>query len=170
MNMRPWLPLAGLFTLLACQHDVQPVVVHNAPLGLDVTFPGPPRQITYTEETPLGRVMWYSLCYMPGGGVNAPTYRVDIGSPEGKAYTPKAMVDGFQAHLRQQLGPITVEALPPERGLGFRYAAQKKYDRVLEGLVIVRRGRIHHAQGAERMPGDPDFKAFLDGFKVAPAS
>ena len=170
MQLRPWLPLAGLTLLLACQQDAHPVTIRNAALGLQVTFPGQPQQIMYTEETPIGNIMWYNLTYLPKGGINAPTLHVDVGSPKGRALTAKALLEGFQAHLRQQLGPITVEPLPPERGPGFHYVAQKKYDRVLEGLVIVRRGRIHHAQGAAREPGDPAFKAFLDGFKVAAGS
>ena len=171
MRFMPWLPIAGLFTLLACQPRVeQPVTIRNAALGLVVTFPGQPQQIMYTEETPLGNIMWYNLTYLPKGGVNAPTLHVDVGSPTGKTFTAKALLDGFQAHLRQQLGPLTVEALPPDRGPGFRYAAEKHYDRILEGIVIVRRGRIHHAQGAAKGPGDPDFKAFLDGFTVAAGS
>jgi len=170
MKTRAWLPLIGLLTLLACQPKEQPVTIHNAALGLDVTFPGKPQQIMYTEETTLGNVMWYNLTYLPKGGVNEPTMRVDIGSPTGKSLTARTLTEGFQAHLRQCLGPITIEPLPPGRGPGFHYTAQKHYDRTLEGIVIVVRGRIHHAQGAAREPGDPAFKAFLDGFKVASGS
>jgi len=167
MNMHPWLPIASMLLLLACRPQETPVTLHNAALGIEVTFPDQPRQITYTEDTPIGNILWYNLTYMPKGGINAPTWHVDVGSPQGRSLSAKSLLDGFQTHLRMQLGPITVEPLPPERGPGFHYTAQKKYDRVLEGLVIVRRGRIHHAQGAARSPGDPGFKTFLDGFKVA---
>ena len=166
MTGRPWLPLAGLLLLLACQQKERPVTIHNGPLGLQVTFPGQPRQITYLEDTPLGTIMWYDLTYQAKAGANEPALRVDIGSPEGRAVTAKSLMEGFQAHLRQQLGPITVEPLPPQRGLGFHYAAQEHYHRVLEGIVIVCRGRIHHAQGAANGPGDLAFKTFLDGFTI----
>ena len=171
MKGSSWLLATALLPgLLAC-HKEQPVTVDNRALGLRVTFPGPPKQLMYSEQTPLGTFLWYNLTYTPGGALNAANLHVDVGSPtpaELERLTATSLLGGFKDHLRQRLGPIRVETLPEGRGPGFHYVAQKVNGRILEGVVILRRGRIHHAQGAAATPGDPALKAFLDGFEVTP--
>jgi hypothetical protein len=163
------MPAVVLLLVLGCKPE-QPVTVDNPTLGIKVAFPGPPVQVMYSETTPLGDILWYNLTYDPKMKINAANMHVDVGGPVLKdvaGVSPQGMLAGFQKHLRERLGAITVEALPAERGPGFHYTAQRINERIIEGIVILRRGRFHHAQGASGKPGDPALQAFLDSFEVA---
>ena len=170
MQAHSWILAAGLL-MLGCQPKDQPVTINNPALGLKVTFPGAPKQITYLEPTSMGPILWYNLTYQASWELSAAHLHVDVGSPKADPLKPRgsaALLAGFQEHLRQRLGALALSPLPLSRGPGFSYVTGTSNDRTLEGVVILRRGQLYHAQGARFKPQDPALTAFLDGFSVAP--
>lgn len=153
--------------LTACGRET-PVVLSQANLGVRATFPGPFSQSTYLEENCFGSMQWISFSHSPAGRLDT-NFRVDVGSippgTQGGNSVPEALAS-YQAFLSQRLGgPLTCTDLAPSEGPGFRYSAQGRGG-LVEGLVILRRSRIHHAQATVPLAGEPRARAFLDGFQV----
>lgn len=154
--------------LLACSPE-KPVAWRQDNAGVAATFPGQPAQSTFVEENPFGSMQWLSFSYSPPGRMDA-NFRVDVGSlppgTQGGDTTPAALAT-YQGWLGKRLGvPITRTDLPPAQGPGFAYVASGARTGQVEGIVILRRGRIHHAQATVPNPGDPRARAFLDSFQV----
>lgn len=168
MNARSVLPLACAILLLGCAQE-KPYAFNQPNLQVRATFPGEPRQAMYPEDTPFGLIQWYSFSYTPPGRMDL-NFRVDVGNlppgTKGGDTTPAALAT-FQAFLTQRLGAGLVrEDLPAQRGPGFQYRAQANPKARVEGIVILRRGRLHHAQATVDRADDPRLKTFLDTFEV----
>ena len=165
--MRSGLSLVCLLLLLGCQD--KPFAFEQKNLGLRITFPGEPRQAMYPEDTPFGRIQWYSFSCTPGGRLDL-NFHVDVGNlppgTRGGDTTPVALAT-FQAFLGRRLsGPIQRTDLPASRGQGFYYFAPGIKIARIEGIVILKRGRLYHAQATVDKPEDPRVKTFLDTFTV----
>ena len=164
----PWIALAAAALVLGCAPE-KPYPFDQPNLGIAVTFPGEPRQAMYPEDTPFGPIQWYNFSYTPPGRMDL-NYHVDVGNlPPGDrgGDTVPAALATFQTFLSARLrGPIQRTDLDPARGQGFTYVAPGITSVRVEGVVILKRGRLHHAQATVAKAGDPRLKVFLDSFTV----
>ena len=161
-------PLVCAALILGCARD-KPYPFEQTNLGVKVTFPGEPRQAMYPEDTPFGHIQWYNFSYTPGGRMDL-NYHLDVGNlPPGDkgGDTVPAALATFQAFLSSRLGgPIQRTDLDPARGQGFTYVAPGITSVRIEGVVILKRGRLHHAQATVARADDPKLRTFLDSFSV----
>lgn len=168
MRRFPWLLLLPLL-VLGCERD-QPQRVENPNLGIKVTFPGPSNLNKYLDQTPFGTIEWFDNNYYPGGRLDE-SFHVAVGNlPPGKegGDTPEAVLATFRKELERRQGPLETTDLPKEKGPGFSYRAAGPQGTTVAGILVVRRGRLHHAQATVAKAADPRLKAFLDSFEVAP--
>jgi len=168
--MRAWFPLLALpLLLLACQPEA-PQRVSNANLGVTATFPGPAALTKHFEPSPFGEIEWFDLTCAPGGRLDE-SFHIEVGNlPKGKqgGTTPTEILATYEGFLAYRLGAVQRTPLPAAQGPGFRYTATHPNGHRIEGVVVLRRGRLHHAQATVRKADDPRLRAFLDGFEVAP--
>jgi len=167
MRFRTLLPLVPVL-LLACAQD-QPFPFEQKNLGIAATFPGEPRQATYPEDTPFGRIQWYNFSCTPSGRLDQ-NFHIDVGNlppgTQGGDTVPAALAT-YQAFLSHHLGgPIERTELPPGRGQGFSYVAPGRTNARVEGVVILKKGRLYHAQATVEKSDDPRLKTFLGSFVV----
>lgn len=158
--------LVLLLALMGCRED--PRRIENENLGIAATFPGPPKLHRHTDPGPFGEVEWFDLAMNPAGRLDE-TFSVAVGNlPPGTkgGTTPREVLGTFQNFLSYRLGPIRRLELPADKGPGFRYKVKGMNGGFIEGIVVVRRGRLHHAQAIVRKEGDPRTAAFLDEFDV----
>jgi hypothetical protein len=163
---RVWLGLVVLLALTACREE--PRRIENENLGIAVTFPGPPKLHRHTDTGPYGDVEWFDLAMSPAGRLDE-TFSVAVGNlPPGSkgGSTPREILTTFQNFLGYRFGPVQRTELPADKGPGFRYRVKSPNTSLVEGIVVVRRGRLHHAQAIVRKEGDPRTAAFLDDFEV----
>ncbi|HJV91554.1 MAG TPA: hypothetical protein VJ623_14685 [Holophagaceae bacterium] len=168
MSLHRLTPLLAM-VLLACQTEA-PRRVENTNLGVAATFPGEPRLSKVMETTPFGEVQWFDLTCAPGGRLDE-SFSISVGNlPKGKqgGSTPGEILATMEGWLKFRLSGITRTDLPAAQGPGFRYEAKHASGHTIEGVVILRRGRIHHAQATVRKANDGRLRAFIDGFEVAP--
>ena len=168
MNRRIWIPMAAAVALLGCFAE-KPYPFANANLGIQATFPGEPNQATYPEPTPFGKIEWHTFAYTPPGRLDI-NFHIDVGNlppgTKGGDTVPVALAT-YEAFLGQHLGgPIQRTDLPASRGAGFQYTAPAFKNARVEGVVILKRGRLHHAQATVVKPNDPRVRTFLDSFAV----
>jgi len=52
--------------------------------------------------------------------------------------------------------------------MGIRYQAMSPSGSHLEGILIIRRGRLHRAEASVTKAKDPKAQAFLESFEVLP--
>lgn len=160
--------LACVLCLPGCQKDAPEAVV-RPDLGISATFPGATAARTHEEDTPFGRMLWYDVIYVPRHSL-AVSFHVEVGNlPPGTqgGNTPQAVMDTFRTWIDWRLeGRARFTPLPPDQGPGLRYETEGFPDRKVGGVMVVRRARIHHAQGTVSDPRDPRLAAFLDSFKV----
>lgn len=168
--MKAWtvLPLVCAVLLLGCVRD-KPYAFEQPNLRVHATFPGEPRMAVYPEDTPFGIIQWHSYAYTPPGRMDL-NFRVDVGNlppgTQGGDTTPAALAT-FQGFLARRLGgAIERTDLPAGRGPGFQYRAQANPKARVEGIVILKRGRLHHAQATVERADDPRLRVFLDSFGV----
>lgn len=163
---RSGLCLVALLALVGCKDD--PRRIENENLGIAVTFPGPPKLHRHTDPGPFGEVEWFDLAMNPPGRLDE-AFSVAVGNlPPGDkgGTTPREILATFQNFLGYRFGAIQRVDLPAAKGPGFRYKAKGPQKSSIEGIVVVRQGRIHHAQAMVRKEGDPRTAAFLDDFEV----
>ncbi|HEX4844750.1 MAG TPA: hypothetical protein VFV26_00935 [Geothrix sp.] len=163
---RVWLSLVALLALTGCRED--PRRIENENLGFAATFPGPPKLHRHTDPGPFGDVEWFDLAMSPAGRLDE-TFSVAVGNlPPGNkgGTTPREVLTTFQNFLMYRFGPVLRTELPAEKGPGFRYKVKGPNGGFIEGVVVVRRGRLHHAQAIVRREGDPRTAALLDDFEV----
>lgn len=164
--LRNGLALLLLFSLMGCKEE--PHRIQNDNLGIIATFPGEPTLYRHTEPGPFGEVEWFDLAMSPAGRLDE-TFTVAVGNlPPGSqgGTTPREILTTFQNFLGFRLGRIQRRDLPAAKGPGFRYKGKGISGQVVEGVVVVRQGRLHHAQAIVRKEGDPRTAAFLDDFEV----
>lgn len=163
---RAWLSLVALLALTGCRED--PRRIENENLGIAATFPGPPKLHRHTDSGPFGEMEWFDLAMSPAGRLDE-TFSVAVGNlPAGDkgGTTPREILTTFQNFLTYRLGSLRHSELPSGKGPGFRYLVKGRNGGFIEGVVVVRRGRLHHAQAIVRREGDPRTAAFLDDFEV----
>ena len=163
---RAWTGLLLIAALVGCRE--QPRRIVNANLGIAATFPGEPRLQRHTDPTPFGNIEWFDLGMSPAGRLDE-TFSVAVGNlPPGSqgGTTPPEVLATFQNWLTYRLGPLVRTDLPEAQGPGFRYRVNLVNGGVGEGIVVVRSGRLYHAQAIMPKAGDPATAAFLDGFEV----
>ena len=163
---RVWLSLVAVLVLVGCKED--PRRIENENLGIAVTFPGPPKLHRHTDPGPYGEVEWFDLAMSPVGRLDE-TFSVAVGNlPPGNkgGSTPREILATFQNFLGYRFGTIQRTDLPADKGPGFRYKVKGPNTSLVEGIVVVRRGRLHHAQAIVRKEGDRRTAAFLDDFEV----
>lgn len=144
--------------------------IENANLGIAATFPGEAKLYKFEEDTPFGRMEWFDLAAVPGRRMGE-SFRVAVGNlPPGDrgGNTPAAVLQTYRGWLERRFGSLQVAELGVAQGPGFHYQGRGQRGEVLEGVVVVRRGRIHHAQGIALKAEDPRLRALIDGFVVAP--
>jgi len=155
-----------LLGLAGCKDD--PRRVENENLGFAATFPGPPKLHRHTDPGPFGEVEWFDVSMSPPGRLDE-TFSVAVGNlPPGDrgGTTPREILTTFQNFLGYRFGALRCTELPMDRGPGFRYQVKGPSGGLVEGIVVVRRGRLHHAQAIVRKEGDRRTAAFLDDFEV----
>lgn len=165
MSRVGWVLLMSL-GLLGCKDD--PRRIENQNLGIVATFPGPPKLHRHTDPGPYGDVEWFDLAMSPGGRLDE-TFSVAVGNlPPGSrgGTTPREILTTFQNFLGYRFGAIQRTDLPDTKGPGFRYKAKGPTGGAIEGIVVVRRGRLHHAQAIVRKDNDPRTAALLNEFEV----
>ncbi|MBP1626316.1 MAG: hypothetical protein H6Q00_791 [Holophagaceae bacterium] len=161
-----WVGL-GLIGFLACQAE-KPFTLDDPSLGVKAVFPGEARMAKYSEDTPFGNIDWFSTAYAPSGRLDVACY-VNVGNlPPGTkgGSTSAGVLDSFEAWMKKRFTGFTRTELPPAQGPGFRYRATVPTGAWVEGIVVVRRGRLHHAQATTGRAGDPRGQAFLSSFEV----
>jgi hypothetical protein len=165
MSRTPLL-LVVLMLLTGCKED--PRRIENANLGIVATFPGPPKLHRHTDPGPYGDMEWFDLAMSPAGRLDE-TFSVAVGNlPPGDrgGSTPRDVLQTYQNFLGYRFGKVQRMELPADKGPGFRYKAKGPTGGVIEGVVVVRRGRLHHAQAIVRKDNDPRTAAMLDDFEV----
>jgi hypothetical protein len=163
---RVGLVLVMLLGLTACKDE--PRRVENDNLGFAATFPGPAKLYRHTDPSPYGDMEWFDTSMSPSGRLDE-TFSVAIGNlPPGDkgGTTPSQVLATFQNSLRYRFGPIQCRDLPAKQGPGFRYKVKSPNGGMVEGIVVVRQGRLHHAQAIVRRDEDPRTAAFLNDFEV----
>ena len=108
------------------------------------------------------------MAMSPSGRLDE-TFSVAVGNlpPGDKGGTsPREILTTYQNFLGYRFGAIRRSELPTDKGPGFRYKVNGPNGGMVEGIVVVRRGRLHHAQAIVRREGDPRTAAFLDDFEV----
>lgn len=168
MHLRALLPPVTLLAL-ACQ-TVPPQRVSNANLGVAATFPGPAVLSKHVEPSPFGDIEWHDLTCAPAGRLDE-SFHIEVGNlPQGRqgGTTPPEILATFEGVLTYRLGALQKTPLPAGQGPGFHYLARHPQGHTLEGVVVLRRGRLHHAQATTRQANDKRLRAFIDGFEVAP--
>jgi hypothetical protein len=173
----------------------KPERVADAQLGYSVSFPGRATRSRYTEQTPFGEVEWFAASYTAGSRFDQ-IFSVDVGTlPPGEVggtYEDeilKTMKDWIMWRF-----PGSIFDLDPESGPGFEYASKnspapqeggkggeepwpawlmkrlpKRFQassRGVRGIIVLRRGRLHHAKGVSQDLDDPRLIDFLRSFQV----
>jgi hypothetical protein len=155
-----------LLLMAGCAAD-RPRRVENANLGIAAVFPGEPRLNKREEDTPFGRMEWFDTVFVNTRRLDE-SFHISVGNlPKGSkgGVTPGQVLATFQKWLDSQLGPVRRTTMPADRGPGFHYSRSLP-TRWTEGIVVVRQGRLHHAQASVKNPADPRVKTFLEGFEV----
>ena len=145
----------------------RPTRVENDNLGIVAVFPAEARLSKREEDTPFGRMQWFDTAYVPTGRLDE-SFHISVGNlPRGSkgGTTPTEILGTFQKWLNSQLGTVQKSPLRPDKGPGFRYS--RGYTaRWTEGIVVLRQGRIYHAQASVKSSADLRVKTFLEGFEV----
>ena len=166
--VRHWCLSALLGCLfLACQSSV-PTPFEDPKLGVRAVFPGAPSVARYQEETPFGAIEWFGASYASHGGMGA-TFHFQVGNlPPGNqgGGTETAVLATFEKWLHGRYPGMKREDLPLARGVGFRYGGASTRGGQVSGVLILRNGRLHHAQAVVSPEAEIQAKAFLDSFQI----
>lgn len=161
------MPCLMILLLAAGCARERPTRVENDNLGIVAVFPAEARLSKREEDTPFGRMEWFDTAYVPTGRLDE-SFHVSVGNlPRGSkgGTTPEEILRTFQKWLDTQLGTVQKSALRLDRGPGFRYS--RGYPtRWTEGIVVLRRDRIYHAQATVKSSADLRVKTFLEEFTV----
>ena len=158
-----------LLLLLGCGRE-QPVPIRDPQMGIAIIFPGQPSRVRYSEPSPFGSLEWYGQAYRPAGRMDT-TFQVDVANlPAGSrgGTTPGEVLETYQRWLLQRFGKVDRQDLLLDKGPGFRYQVVSPMGTHLQGILVVRRGRLHRAESSTSKREDPRAKAFLEGFEVLP--
>ncbi|MCL1908150.1 MAG: hypothetical protein FWG12_02130 [Holophagaceae bacterium] len=122
-----------------------------------------------TESTPFGQVEWFNRMSSFTGKRSA-YFTVEVGTlPPGNQGGRN--IEEIVATLRQWNSarfPGPIVELDGTKGPGFEYFHKKSGGDVVHGVIVFRRGRIHHARVGSTDPKDPRLNSFLKSFAVDP--
>jgi hypothetical protein len=113
---------------------------------------------------------WFSTTHATPGRLDR-SFFIDVGNlPRGSqgGATEAEVLASFRQFLTTRMGKFDVMDLAVSRGPGFRYKALLPNGEYAEGIVIVRRGRLHRAQATVSDPEDFALRTFLESFQVLP--
>ena len=161
-----WL-LAGALLFQGCGKE-QPVTVRDAQMGITIVFPGQPSRVRYSEPTPFGAMEWFGQAWHPGGRMDT-NFQVEVANlPPGTqgGTTPDEVVATYRRWLQQRFGTLDSQELPASKGPGLRYGTTSPMGTHLQGILVVRRGRLHRAEVTVPQVGDPRAGAFLESYEV----
>jgi len=159
----------ALLVLLGCGRE-QPVPIRDPQMGIAIVFPGQPSRVRYSEPSPFGSLEWYGQAHRPAGRMDT-TFQVDVANlPSGSrgGATPGEVLATYQRWLLQRFGKVDCQDLPLDKGPGFRFQVVSPMGTHLQGILVVRRGRLHRAEASTPKREDPRARAFLEGFEVLP--
>jgi hypothetical protein len=149
----------------ACLKEI-PQKVADKQLGYKVVFPGKPTKSRYVEQTPFGEMEWFAATYTSIARFDQ-IFSVDVGT-----IPPGDLGGTYQDEILQTLKdwikwrfPGTIRDLDPEKGPGFEYSS-KSSSRYTKGVVVLRRGRFHHAKAVSESASDPELRKFMASFEV----
>lgn len=151
----------------ACRRE-EPRRIENDSLGFVAVFPGEAKLYRRDETTPFGTVGWFDTAYVPTQRMDE-SYHVEVGNlPPGTAggTTPGEVAATFERWLKSRLGAVQRRDLPAAQGPGFAYTAPGPHGSAVEGVLVIRRGRLHHAQGTANRADNPRLRSFIDSFAV----
>jgi|GEM_PF-389803 len=174
-----------LIPLVACatsrqQSVVDPQLGYSAVFPVKVyVYPGTSREVQKksggwnptrtTESTPFGQIDWFARTSSAPGRSNQ-YFTVEVGTlppgNQGGANLEQILATLKQWNSARFPGPIV--ELEGGRGPGFEYYHKKESGDVTNGIIVFRRGRIHHARGSSTNPNDPMLVNFLRSFQVDP--
>lgn len=158
-----WLLPLGL--VLACQ-GTRPEPLDDAQLGIKIVFPGASQRARYVEKTPFGEIEFFGASYIVGG--MGDSFQVQVGNlPRGSqgGATTDDMMATTQVWFSSRYPSLKATPLVASKGPGFRYESPGTRAGAVSGIVVFRRGRIHHAQ-VVAPEGNARAQAFLDSFQV----
>ncbi|MCL1908101.1 MAG: hypothetical protein FWG12_01885 [Holophagaceae bacterium] len=174
-----------LIPLMACgmtkqQEVVDPQLGYRAVFPVTVyVYPGTSKEIQKsdawrptrtTESTPFGQIEWFTRI-SNFAGRSSQYFTVEVGTlppgNQGGANLQEILATLKQWNSARFSGP-TVE-LEGDRGPGFEYYHKKeKSGEIVNGIIVFRRGRIHHARASSDNPNDAQLANFLRNFRVDP--
>jgi len=164
-----WVWAGALLLLQGCGRE-QPVPFRDPQMGIAVVFPGQPSRVRFEEPSPFGSLEWFGRSFRPGGRLDT-TFQVDVANlPPGNrgGATPAEVLETYQRWLIQRFTKVDRQELPSGKGPGFCYQVVSPMGTHLQGILVVRQGRLHRAEASTPKREDPRAKAFLDGFEVLP--
>jgi len=164
-----WTLATAALVVMGCVRD-KPVPYRDEKLGFAAVFPGPPLNYRFSEQTPFGAIEWFSRAYHPAIQLDQ-NFQVDVGNlPPGTrgGSTPEEAVETYYAWLLKRFGKVDRAGLPLGKGMGIRYHAVSPSGSHLEGILIIRRGRLHRVEASVTKVKDPKAQAFLESFEVLP--
>ena len=180
-----FLSLALLIPLISCTKERLQNVV-DPQLGYSVVFPVPiivypgtskeiqPRPaewvpVRYTESTPFGEITWFTRA-VPNYGRSQKSLVIEVGNlPPGNqgGSNIEEILDTLKDWNTKRF-PGVIYELDSERGPGFEYQHRRGDGSVIKGIIVLRRGRIHHARASSKSLHDPKILTFLNSFNVNP--
>jgi len=165
--VKRWKGLLVILGCLACGSD-RPAALDRPDLGIAVTFPGTPQAARFVTPTPFGEMEWFSHTWQRPGRMDEDFHTAVGNLPPGDrgGTTPEAILQTYEGWMRQRWGGLERTNLSLDRGPGFRYRVVGPNRRHLEGIVVVRRGRLHVAEVTVPQASDPRVAAFLGSFVV----
>ncbi|MDR0499023.1 MAG: hypothetical protein LBH03_04730 [Holophagales bacterium] len=166
MKRPVWILL--LLPMLACVVE-QPEKVVNKDLGYSVVFPGHPSSARHSEATPFGEIEWFNASYTSANRFDQ-TCSVEVGTlPDGKqgGSNQTEILNTLKDWITWRY-PGSILELYGKQGPGFEYTSSSSKENIIKGIIILRRGRLHHARGTTSDPNDPTFENFLSSFEVDP--
>lgn len=160
-----------LFPLLACPVEEQPTVVDDRQLGYSAVFPGRITTARYNESTPFGEIEWFNTSYTaPSGSKFYQNFNIEVGTlPPGDqgGANQREILDTLKEWISWRY-PGSIYDLEGDRGPGFEYIHKRSNQTYVHGIIVLRRGRFHHARVTTGNPRDPQLTAFLSSFVVDP--
>ena len=156
---------------LSCPVE-QPKKVVDQQLGYSVIFPGRTTTARYTESTPFGEIEWFNTSYTGYTGFRRynQNFNVEVGTlPPGNqgGANQAEILETLKAWIAFRY-PGQIFDLAGDKGPGYEYVHNRSNNSVVHGIIVLRRGRFHHARGSTDTLKDPQLVTFLSSFEVDP--
>lgn len=146
-----------------------------------LVYPGTDREVQHhpeewkptrrKEQTPFGEIIWFSRTYTSKKATEInQIYIVDVGTipPGDQGGTTQ---EEILATIKEWIGktyPGATADLDYDHGPGFEYFHKKPTGSTTNGIVVFRRGRIHHARATAPSSKNKQMLKFLKSFQVDP--